>query len=321
VNVLGVLEHLGVETDRFAGDEVWALCPMHLERTGKKDGKASWSINQETGEHHCFSCGYSGGLRGLISDTADVESGKVGRWMAQHGVSDLEVKDWEDIQRRDRARRKEEAPVTEAHLFMFEDPPAWALRSRRLSRDEASAHEIGWQDKTESWMIPIRARKGALLGYQLKAEEKGGDVRNRPPTMVKSTTLFGIRQFEPGNVAVLLESPLDVVRLATVSAEQSMRYSVLSHVQGLAAFGSNVSTEQMDLLMSVTEHVILALDWDASGRPAMDKLVNAYKRRLRVTVLNYGEVRGKDIGERKVTDADIERGVASAWSPRRLSLR
>jgi DNA primase len=62
----GVLLSLGIETVQ-RNDELTGLCPMHLERTGREDSRPSWSMNAETGVHHCFSCGYKGTLVSLVA--------------------------------------------------------------------------------------------------------------------------------------------------------------------------------------------------------------------------------------------------------------
>ena len=66
----GVLISLGIETTQ-RGDELTGLCPMHLERTGRQDNNPSWSMNAETGVHHCFSCGYKGTLLTLVAEIKD----------------------------------------------------------------------------------------------------------------------------------------------------------------------------------------------------------------------------------------------------------
>ena len=82
--VVNVLVDLGI-TSIEQGDELWAQCPQHKERTGREDKNPSWSINKDTGAHFCFSCGYKGSLHNLVRDlrgddavkqlAADIETG------------------------------------------------------------------------------------------------------------------------------------------------------------------------------------------------------------------------------------------------------
>jgi DNA primase len=68
-----VLLRLGVDGSQ-RNREITGLCPMHLERVGRQDNNPSWSINTETGVHHCFSCGYKGILLGLIADVLELKT-------------------------------------------------------------------------------------------------------------------------------------------------------------------------------------------------------------------------------------------------------
>ena len=54
VDVQRLLERLKLDTKRD-GSELVAKCPAHEDR------KPSWSINANSGQHHCFSCGWGGG--------------------------------------------------------------------------------------------------------------------------------------------------------------------------------------------------------------------------------------------------------------------
>ena len=72
-DVQKALLRLGIPTDQ-RNSELMGICPMHLERTGREDHNPSWSINLETGVHHCFSCGYKGTLLTLVAEVQDFQT-------------------------------------------------------------------------------------------------------------------------------------------------------------------------------------------------------------------------------------------------------
>lgn len=87
VNVERLLARFGIEVTERAGSERWALCPAH------EDKKPSWSINVETGQHHCFSCGWGGGVPALVIRALDAEglaweTQDAWEWLGAHGFLD-----------------------------------------------------------------------------------------------------------------------------------------------------------------------------------------------------------------------------------------
>ena len=76
--------------------------------------------------------------------------------------------------------------------------------------------------------------------------------------MEKSKTLFGYHEVKDGDWAVLVESPLDAVRLFGLG------------IPAFAALGAWVSREQVTLMARCFSYVILALDNDKAGREATE---------------------------------------------------
>jgi DNA primase len=148
-----------------------------------------------------------------------------------------------------------------------------------------------------TWVIPIRTAQGKLLGYQRK---RGKYVENVPEDMRKSRTLFGIDVFD-GGTAILVESPLDVVRLTSAGVDG-----------GVAAFGAGVSKYQMNLLLEEADEIVLALDNDEAGILSTQKLKATYGRRIPLLTLCYDYTPdAKDVGEME-KDSQIRRAVDEA---------
>lgn len=292
-SVEGVLLTLGVETTQ-RGDELLGLCPMHLERTGREDNNPSWSMNAETGVHHCFSCGYKGTLLTLV--------GEIKEFTTQWGRVDFDAaKDWLrgniEVNFEYLARQLEEArnsyvpipaPVgmSEARLAIFDGAvPDWALSARDLTQDSCTLYGVKWKQSNNSWITPIRdSQSGKLMGWQEKSQTERF-FRNRPTGVAKSKTLFGLDIFKGGTM-IVVESPLDAVKLASLGV-----------FGGVSTFGASISDDQIRL-MKAADKLIIAMDNDLAGRKASaDMLERTRKEGMECWFLNYQGSEYKDLGD------------------------
>jgi len=196
-----LLDYLHIDDIRPLGVEVQARCPMHEKRTGSRESKPdNWSINRNTGRHHCFSCGYSGSLPKLVIDV-----GKVGLWDAHRLIREHDVfLEWEQ---NEEWQPPLPASMVEEQMEQFGPPPERALVRRHITRDAADRFGLRFDFEEGAWVIPITGPGGDLWGWQFKAVDY---VRNRPPGVKKSRTLFGLHAVETSSV-ILVESPLDAV--------------------------------------------------------------------------------------------------------------
>jgi 5S rRNA maturation endonuclease (ribonuclease M5) len=284
-----VLVDLGVEVTRAGEREISGKCPVHLSRTGHVDRSPSWSMNAETGLWICYSCGARGTLVGLISE------------LTGDKTSIIDVHSFlinSSLQRLEREYLPEPEPEVDWLSYSrFSEVPLPYLYNRNLDASATRKHGVRWDVENKAWVIPIVSPMGDLMGWQSK---KVDWVRNYPVGIKKSHTLFGIERFT-AQTAVLVESPLDVVRMSTV----------LSDVQGLATFGAFVSTEQIKLLNSVASRVIVAMDNDEAGLKASKSLFKNLPRFDKgVLWLNYRDTNAKDIGD--MTDEEIKNAVDTA---------
>jgi len=297
------LTDLEVRVWRTSDDEIVGWCPGHPERLGREQNRPKWSVNRDTGLHNCWSCGFQGTFLELVMYLRfpnDVF--RAARWLREYGsnlarASELPVFGTREALDAEIAKL-ELLPETE--LAMYADVPDWALEARMLSRESVEHYGVRWNDKRESWIIPIRAPSGDLMGWQEKWEKRRRFLNN-PKEMEKSLTLFGYDVFPIGEPAILLESPLDVLRLYTVGYEG-----------GLATMGSSVSLIQRSLLLDCTDELVEALDNDDAGRKAAQELLamSSLRKALHVRHFNYGRSDEKDIGS--MDDALVKYGLYEA---------
>lgn len=288
------LSRLGIEVISTRGDEIQAHCPGHKARTGHEDRNPSWWINAETGQHICFSCQFKGGLYTLISEVNGLDFDEAKDWF---NSSDALVQQFNRIITPKKQQEEELTLVTESMLSAFVDPPAEALKDRGLLLSSAQHYGVLWDHRKGNWIIPVRDLQGKLLGWQ----EKGHGTRyfnNQPPKMKKSHSLFGYQQYTGGNM-IVVESPLDVVRLHS-----------LGFTGGVATMGALVSDTQFNAIRG-GERIIIAMDNDQAGHASSKELL--YKCRemgVEAWFFDYRHTDMKDVGAMSLDE--IKSGLENA---------
>jgi 5S rRNA maturation endonuclease (ribonuclease M5) len=287
-NIVDVLTSIGVEITRVGEREINGRCPVHVSRTGKADKSPSWSMNATTGAWLCFSCGARGSLMGLVHDLTGSDQ------LAYDFYATIATVGLERLTN----------PVVAPKISVdwvaygkFAEVPDEELEKRSITRHAATIHGIKWDTKNDCWVIPVVDKDRNLIGWQSKKKDW---VRNYPVGIKKSVTLFGLERFK-GGTAILLESPLDVVRLT--SAQEP--------IQGLASFGSAISTTQISLLEEHVDRLIVAMDNDEAGLASAKKLFESLPRFRGGTLwLNYRETNAKDIGD--MTNDEIHTAIETS---------
>lgn len=269
-----LLADIGVEDLRPMYDEIGGRCPMHEQRTGERENHPNhWSLNQATGVHHCFSCGYSGSLVKLIIDLK-----KIGLWEAYQLLHQYDVD--LDLPADEVWIPPLPAAKVEEKLTEFGLPPERAMNRRRLTNEAVKRFGVRWDHEESGWILPIHGPSGDLWGWQIKTAEY---VRNRPPGIRKSLTLFGVEIRHDSTCVVLVESPLDAMYL------DGLGYPAM------ATFGAAISDTQMRLVIERFDELILALDNDKAGRGETDRLIALrWHHRLPIRVFNYWDGKTKD---------------------------
>jgi 5S rRNA maturation endonuclease (ribonuclease M5) len=284
-----VLETVGVQITRGGEREITGKCPVHERVVGHADNSPSWSINTSTGLWICFSCGARGTLSMLLSELAGDSGISAQGFLIEAGYKRLTA--------------SEETPVDNPsfvdteQFFRFSRVSDKRCASKNLDPDLAWRYGVRWDTDQKTWIVPIISPMGRLTGWQAK---KSGWVRNRPVGVEKGKTLFGIERFR-SKTAVVVESPLDVVRFA----------AVFNKPQALATFGAHVSIDQLRLLTYTCDRVIVAMDNDEAGVASSKRLyqtLTAPRRGIRWW--NYKGTTAKDIGD--MADDEIERGLMTA---------
>lgn len=287
-DIIDVLASIGVDVVRAGEREITGRCPVHERMTGHADRSPSWSMNATTGAWICFSCGAKGSLMGLVQELTGSTNIAYDFYATVATLS---------LNNLDMPKVTPKISVDWVSYNKFSDVPDEELHKRQLTRASVDAFGIRWDPTETCWVLPLVSPTNDLLGWQSK---KSGWVRNYPVGVKKSETLFGINKFRGGR-AILLESPLDAVRL----------HSIGSPYQGLATFGTAVSSKQISILEQKADSVIVAMDNDDAGISSSKKLKECLPRfRNGVYWLNYTGTTAKDIGD--MTNDEIFTAIETA---------
>lgn len=264
-----VLDALDIVVSSKGDREIACHCPFHADR------HPSFSINKETGFWICYQCGEHGNLESLIKKVKEgIDPVSLLRPLRRRTIG----------QRLRTARVEHEEPaavdplLVQAEYESFQTPPEWALQDRLLDPGAATRYGLKWN---KGWVIPVWSPEAELWGWQFKRLDL---VRNYPSGVKKSKTLFGLRETK-SETAFLVESPLDVVRMASVGVEG-----------GVASFGAMVSNAQMRLLMEHFDHIVVALDNDREGKQQGKKVYQHLNRLIPAELFEY-RADVKDPGE------------------------
>lgn len=287
-DLASILASAGVELKRIGEREITGKCPVHIRTVGREDRSPSWSINAHSGLWICFSCGARGTLSSLLSELlGSTDSISIQKYLINSRYSTLTQP----------KREVEEVVVDIDTFFEFERVSSTKCSAKNLDPDQVFTYGVRWNPANKSWCLPIISPMGKLMGWQ---EKKFGWVRNFPVGVKKSETLFGVERFR-SRTAVLVESPLDIVRFA----------SSFSSPQALATFGAHVSKRQLSLLVHLADNIIVAMDNDEAGVEASKRIYRDLPRpRKSLKWWNYKGTRAKDIGD--MSDEEVEKGLRTA---------
>jgi hypothetical protein len=303
------LHELGIEVTRMVNEEAAAACPAHYERTGKERSIGDWSVNTESGEHNCFSCGFRGNFVSLVQFVLKCSLEDAVLWVKARGSIDRAKKilygAGEYVQN---LKDEPEIVITEADLALYDQVPEWACDNRDLDPKAVDFYGILWDSKKDRWITPIRhPETHRLMGWQEKGEEHRF-FRNYPREVKKATTLFGVREFAKHrpSTAILVESPLDCPRIFTAGVDPEDALAVSS-------FGAWVSDDQLDVLVMLGVRLLIcALDNDPDGIKAADEMRKRVRGRMRLRYWNYADSDAKDPGDQ--SDEEILESYQTAYS-------
>lgn len=266
-----------------AGREMITLCPFH------NDSKPSLRISPQKGTYFCDVCVEGGDslkllqLRdGLTFSEAVLNLAERYRVQVQYADDDSAEKAQAQLEERRKLLAAGERMAAQWHQQLGEDAPMelWDYLEERGIADAVDDWELGWGASSvwlnqERFVIPLRDVQGRPVGFVArrlswsKGDKDGKWINSRnSPLFNKSSHVFALdrvvrtaRQF--GEV-VVVEGQLD---------------AIACHVHGLtntvAVGGLGLTADHVREITRTTgiSKLVLALDGDAAGQRAQDKLL------------------------------------------------
>lgn len=274
------------------GDEIYATCPNHAEKN------PSWSINKNTGVHHCFACGYSGDVVSLLTDFCPEVDDEIKalRWLHEHfPVMVMERKPLDIEQYLQRGREKD-VVLDESILDAYDFRHPY-LYERGLQEPVLRAFRIGWTAEdvfTDSSGKEIRVRRAITIPWR----DRQGRLR-----MIQYRQLEGTKYINRGEQRRKLLFGIDKVvkrRVQRVALCEGFgdALSLWQAGKPAVAIGSAYITHDQvrELQLSGVRHVDLCLDNDDTGKKGLEHAVEMLGKCFRLSAMVYPRDEVKDPG-------------------------
>jgi DNA primase len=280
VDVARLLDRLGM-TYRAEGHELWARCPAH------NDTHPSWSINQTTGMHHCFACGWGGSVASLVIRVLGGEAlawtqHDAWLWIREQGLLEGNHASAVDVELYLRlpVKRRLVLPssVVMAPLSEWPTPVSRYVRARRIAEWQIRRWDIGYATRGRlagRIVFPVHDKTGRLLSYSARSfvGELPRYLTPRGQDGADEAALFGERYW-PG-----LGARRRVVVVEGAIKALAVERAVGGHVAGILGATQAANAHVIAKLATFDEVVVLT-DNDLAGDVAADALVGSLSRHV-----------------------------------------
>ena len=269
------LELNGVK--RFAkfidsGKNIQTNCPFHKEG---QERKPSFGINKNTGECHCFGCGWSGTLSEMISNCFGKDDFGVygNKWLIRNFLSvavesrpDIDV----DFYRRKKITSETKKYISEQELDSYRYTHPYMYK-RKLTDEIIDLFDIGYDKSTECITFPNRDINGNCLFIARRSVKT--KFFNYPQDVEKPVyglyELNATRNVNGHNVHILPNFPNEIIIC------ESMIDALTCWVYGkypVALNGTGNENQFKTLRNMPNRKFILATDMDEAGLKARERI-------------------------------------------------
>lgn len=279
------------------GDNGWACCPFHDEKT------SSFSVSRSKNFYHCFGCGKHGNAISFLMDYEGLdyptaiekladEVGMVVRYEGGKKTDFQKVKLTDVMEMAQKFYRQQfsgsaginarkyihERGLTDETIEKFGigySPDAWhALRDALKNVDQKSLKDAGllrdgrngeaYDFFRNRLMFPIKNARGKIIAFSARTmtgEEPKYINTGETPIFVKGQEIFGFyeaRKFiQEKKRAIVVEGQMDVIQLSQAGFGEAC-----------APLGTAIKTEHIEKLFKATDQIIFSFDGDTAGRKA-----------------------------------------------------
>lgn len=301
-----VLGRIGATEFKVSGEWIMTNCPLapwtHEKGT---DLRPSFGIREGVGISgvHCFSCGYKGGVMGLVREYARYAFPL--KMITEEQIQELVdfIIVAEDEKFAGSVVQEEESIAVPAELEKYLNTYHPYFAERGIDEVTAEMWGLGYVEKffdletvttlTKRVLFPLYEKEdgGAVLRGVIGRAIEDEDVakyKNSPPKFRKADYLYGewLKPKEATRI-IVVEGPIDVIR---VNMEIVDNYGLLgSEYWAVGLMGAHPSSKQLVRLLDMAEEVIVMTDNDAAGKVGKKKLVEGLGNRLIVSTVVWEE--------------------------------
>ena len=277
------LELNGVK--RFAkfidsGNNIQTNCPFHKEG---QERKPSFGINKNTGECHCFGCGWSGTLSEMISNCFGKDDFGVygNKWLIRNFLSvavesrpDIDV----DFYRRKKITSETKKYISEQELDSYRYTHPYMYK-RKLTDEIIDLFDVGYDKSTDCITFPNRDINGNCLFIARRSVKT--KFFNYPQDVEKPVyglyELNATRNVNGHNVHILPNFPNEIIIC------ESMLDALTCWVYGkyaVALNGTGNENQLKTLRNMPNRKFILATDMDEAGLKARERIRQSLSNKL-----------------------------------------
>lgn len=284
-------------TLKVKGENGWACCPFHNEKT------SSFSVSRQKQFYHCFGCGEHGNAISFLMKYEGLDFASAVEKLAQE--NGLQVRYEGNPQKKNPETPRLVDIMSKAQDFyrskLKTNPEALKyITDRGLSAETIEKFGIGfapdnWRNLSEIFglgstkllieaslqregkngnepydffrnrlMFPIRNVRGQVIAFSARTmtgEEPKYINTGETPIFKKGSEVFGLyeaqRFIREKNRAIVVEGQMDVIQLSQAGFKEAC-----------APLGTAIRAEHIEKLLKMTDHIIFSFDGDNAGHKA-----------------------------------------------------
>lgn len=279
------------------GDNGWACCPFHDEKT------SSFSVSRSKNFYHCFGCGKHGNAISFLMDYEGLDyptaieklADEVGLQVRYEGGKKTDfqkVKLTDVMEMAQQFYRQQfsgsagvnarkyihDRGLTDETIAKFGigySPDAWhALRDALKNVDQKALKDAGllrdgrngeaYDFFRNRLMFPIKNARGKIIAFSARTmtgEEPKYINTGETPIFVKGQEIFGFyearKAIQKNQRAIVVEGQMDVIQLSQAGFGEAC-----------APLGTAIKTEHIEKLFKATDQIFFSFDGDTAGRKA-----------------------------------------------------
>jgi DNA primase len=293
IDVVEMLEKLGVDVARVDGDEVVYRCPFPGHNYG--DAHPSASMQLGTTIFFCFGCKQSGDAVTFVSLAEGVSPMQASRWLREAYDSNFREPQgslWEELKgilEREAGRTPEPpqelpAGVLEPTLIDWRRAASHgapeflrAMLRRGLKLETLEEWEVGYDSRTARFTIPVRDREGRLVGFK----GRRAFPEQHPKYLVLGGRGAGYPTYEVGAVVFGLHKVSPAIHKGPLVVTEGEFDAMAMWEAGFrvgAVGGSHFTERQLSLVRDVAREAVVFFDPDDAGQIGSGKVTSQLSR-------------------------------------------